>query len=154
MAGLMTPVHRICHDVREQESFILKEQMMDVFARYAAVAAGGAFGAILRYYLGGTVLGRWAAPFPLATFVINVSGSFFIGFFLTLTAERFQVDPLIRLALAVGFVGAFTTFSTFEYETARLFEDGVRIYALLNIALSVVVGFAAVWGGIFSARLI
>lgn len=125
---------------------------MDVLARYLAVAAGGALGAILRYYLGGSPLGRWAAPFPLATFVINISGSFIIGFFLTLTTERFQLDPLIRLAVAVGFVGAFTTFSTFEYETARLLEDGVPVYALLNVALSVIVGFAAVWAGIFTAR--
>lgn len=125
---------------------------MDTFSRYLAVAAGGALGAILRYYLGSTVLGRWAAPFPLATFVINVSGSFIIGFFLTLGTERFQIDPLIRLAVAVGFVGAFTTFSTFEYETARLFEEGVPVYALLNVVLSVIVGFAAVWGGIFLAR--
>lgn len=127
---------------------------MEVFLRYFAVAVGGAMGAILRYYLGSTVLGRWAAPFPLATFVINVSGSFIIGFFLTLGTERFQVDPLIRLAIAVGFVGAFTTFSTFEYETARLFEDGVPVYALLNVTLSVFVGFAAVWGGISLARQI
>jgi CrcB protein len=125
---------------------------MDVFGRYLAVALGGALGAMMRYFLGGSVLGRTAAPFPLATFVINISGSFIIGFFLTLAAEKVQIDPFVRLAVAVGFVGAFTTFSTFEYETARLAEDGLPLYAFLNIALSVVVGFAAVWGGIIAAR--
>lgn len=125
---------------------------MNGLARYLAVAAGGAVGAVLRYYLGGSVLGRWAAPFPLATFVINVSGSFLLGFFLTVATERLQIDPLIRLAVAVGFVGAFTTFSTFEYETARLVETGFPLYALLSVILSVALGFAAVWAGIFLGR--
>lgn len=125
---------------------------MDVWGRYLAVALGGALGAILRYYLGGSVLGRTAMPFPFATFVINIGGSFIIGFFLTLAAEKIHIDPYVRLAVAVGFVGAFTTFSTFEYETARLFEDGFPLIAVLNAALSVVIGFAAVWSGIIAAR--
>jgi CrcB protein len=127
---------------------------MDAFWRYLAVAAGGAVGAVLRYYLGGSVLSRIAVPFPVPTFVINVSGSFIIGFFLTLAAEKIHIDPYIRLAVAVGFVGAFTTFSTFEYETARLVEDGLPLMAFLNVALSMIVGFAAVWAGITSARLL
>ena len=92
------------------------------------------------------------APFPLATFVINVTGSFIIGFFLTLTTEKLKVDPYIRLMVAVGFVGAYTTFSTFEYETARLVEDKEWLYAFLNVVLSFVIGFAAVWGGMVAAR--
>jgi CrcB protein len=117
-----------------------------------AVAAGGALGAVLRYYLGGTVLARTAAPFPTATFVINVTGSFVLGLFLTLATERVHISQHLRLAVAVGFVGAYTTFSTFEYETAKLVEDGDITRALLNVVLSFAAGLLAVWLGIFAAR--
>lgn len=125
---------------------------METFTKYLAVAAGSALGGVLRYYVGGSVLSRIATPFPFATFVVNISGSFVIGFFLTLAAERVNISPNLRLAIAVGFVGAYTTFSTFEYETARLIEEHGWMLALLNVALSVVVGFVAVMGGIFAAR--
>ncbi len=125
---------------------------MSVPTDYIAVAAGGTLGACLRYFIGGTVFARTLTPFPLATFFINVSGSFIIGFFLTLATERMNFSPHLRLAIAVGFVGAYTTFSTFEYETIRLIEEGHLIHALLNVVLSVTVGFAAVWGGIALAR--
>lgn len=125
---------------------------MGTLTNYLAVAAGGALGACLRYYIGGTVFGRALTPFPLATFVINVTGSFVIGFFLTLATERMNVSPHLRLAIAVGFVGAYTTFSTFEYETIRLIEEGRLIHAALNVILSVTVGFVAVWGGVALAR--
>src|SRR5215210_6039067 len=127
---------------------------METLSRYLAVAVGGALGAMLRFYLGGSVLARTATPFPTATFVINVTGSFMIGFFLTLVTERIPVNPHLRLAVAVGFVGAYTTFSTFEYETARLVEQKDFIRAFLNVVLSFVVGFIAVWGGIFAARML
>jgi len=125
---------------------------LETFTKYLAVAAGSALGGVLRYYLGGSVLSRIATPFPLATFIVNISGSFAIGFFLTLAAERVNISPHLRLAIAVGFVGAYTTFSTFEYETARLIEEHGWSLALLNVALSLVVGFVAVMGGIFAAR--
>jgi CrcB protein len=125
---------------------------MKVPTDYLVVAVGGALGACLRYFIGGSIFARTQTPFPLATFVINVSGSFLIGFFLTLTTERMNISPHLRLAIAVGFVGAYTTFSTFEYETIRLIEEGRFIYAVLNVVLSVVVGFVAVWGGIALAR--
>jgi len=92
-------------------------------AKYLAVAGGGALGSMLRYFLGGTLLSRVASPFPTATFVINMSGSFALGFFLPLAAGRAHQSPAWRLAFAVGFLGAYTTFSTFEYETQRLAEE-------------------------------
>ena len=125
---------------------------MDTLSKYLAVAAGGALGSCLRYFIGSSTLGRTFAPFPTATFVINITGSFIIGFFLTLAAERVSISPHLRLAVAVGFVGAYTTFSTFEYETARLIEEKHLLYALLNVSLSVVIGFVSVWGGIVAAR--
>jgi len=125
---------------------------VEIFTRYLAVAVGGMAGAMLRYYIGLSALSRTAAPFPTATFFINVTGSFIIGFFLTLATERIPFNPHLRLAVAVGFVGAYTTFSTFEYETARLVEEKDFLYAFLNVVLSFVIGFAAVWGGILAAR--
>jgi fluoride exporter len=125
---------------------------VDTLMKYLAVAAGGAVGAVARYFLGGTVLSRIASPFPTATFVINVTGSFILGFFLTVAAERVHFSPHLRLAVAVGFVGAYTTFSTFEYETLRLSEERGWTLSLLNVMLSVVVGFAAVWGGMALAH--
>ncbi len=114
---------------------------------YFAVAAGSAFGGMLRYFINTSVLSRVAVPFPTATFIINVTGSFIVGLFLALATERINVNPHLRLAVAVGFVGAYTTFSTFEYETLRLIEERRFALGVLNVVLSVAVGFAAVWGG-------
>jgi len=118
-----------------------------MLTNYFAVAAGSALGGMLRYFINASLLSRVAVPFPTATFVINVTGSFIVGLFLTLAAERVQINPHLRLAVAVGLVGAYTTFSTFEYETLRLIEERRFALGVLNVVLSVAVGFAAVWGG-------
>jgi CrcB protein len=120
--------------------------------RFLFVGAGGFLGAIARYGVGLLVARYWTAEFPLATFLINVSGSFVLGLFSTLAAERLTLDPLWRLLVATGFVGAYTTFSTFEYETHRLVETGGTGLALLNVAASVVAGYAAVLVGVRLAR--
>jgi fluoride exporter len=125
---------------------------METLLRYAAVAVGGALGAMLRYYLNGSLLARVCAPFPTATFVINVTGSFLLGLFLTLATERIEVSPHLRIAFAAGFVGAYTTFSTFMYETAQLTEAGDYARALANVVLSCAIGFAGVWLGAAVAR--
>jgi CrcB protein len=83
---------------------------VDTLTKYLAVAGGGALGAMLRYYISLSGLSGTAAPFPAATFVINITGSFIIGFFLTLVTERIPINPHMRLAVAVGFVGAFFNF--------------------------------------------
>jgi CrcB protein len=127
---------------------------VETLTRYLAVAAGGALGAIARYYLGNSALSRTAAPFPTSTFVINVTGSFILGLFLTLVTERINISPHLRLAVAVGFVGAYTTFSTFEYETVKLIEEHGYLLAFLYVASSLIVGLMAVWGGIILARKI
>ncbi len=127
--------------------------MSQTLANYFAVAVGSMLGGMLRYGLSTSALARVAVPFPVATFLINISGSFALGFFLTFAATHVGVvGPHVRLAIAVGFLGAYTTFSTFEYETLRLAEEHSFQLALLNVLLSVVVGFAAVWGGAMLAR--
>jgi len=107
------------------------------------IGIGGFLGAIARYGAALWIGQRWGRTFPLGTFVINVSGSFLIGLLMTLFAERYLVNPQWRLLLVVGFLGAYTTFSTFEYETGALLKDSEWILAMLNVVASVVVGFIA-----------
>jgi CrcB protein len=116
------------------------------------VGAGGFLGAVARYGVGLLVARFWASDFPLATLLINVSGSFALGFFATLAAERYALDPAWRLLVATGFLGAYTTFSTFEYETQRLTEAGAVWWAALNVVVSVAAGFGAVRLGVALAR--
>ena len=116
------------------------------------VGLGGFLGAIARYGVSLAVARLWTMEFPLGTFLINVSGSFVLGLFSTLATERLAVDPAWRLLVATGFVGAYTTFSTFEYETHRLVEVGASAWAAVNVVASVVVGFLAVRLGVLLAR--
>jgi crcB protein len=120
--------------------------------KYLAVAIGGAAGAVARFWIGMVVGEKFPSRFPYGTLIINVTGSFIIGFFLTLVTERIDIHPNWRYAFAVGFVGAYTTFSTFEWETFKLIETGDAFNGLMNIAISVILGFLAVWGGIALAR--
>src|SRR5579884_2974367 len=94
---------------------------------------------------------RYGGPFPLGTFVINISGSFLIGLLMTMLTERLQPHPYWRLLLVVGFLGGYTTFSSFEYETLQAARDGSKWLALLNVVGSVVVGYVAVWLGMLLA---
>jgi len=110
---------------------------------YLIIGVGGFVGAIARYVLALWIGQRWGRSFPLGTFVINISGSFLIGLLMTLMAERFTENTQWRLLLVVGFLGAYTTFSTFEYETGALVNDGEWLYAGLNVILSVGAGFVA-----------
>ena len=122
--------------------------------KYIVVGFGGALGAIARYWFSALIGERFPTRFPLGTLVINVSGSFIIGFFLTLVTERLNIHPNWRLGVAVGFVGAYTTFSTFEFETFRLLETGSGFSGFMNVVVSLMLGFLAVWGGIALARQI
>jgi CrcB protein len=119
---------------------------------FLVVGLGGFLGAMARYGVTLLVTPSWARDFPLGTFLVNVSGSFVLGLFATLAAERLQLDPRWRLFVATGFVGAYTTFSTFEYETQRLAESGALWWGLANVLASVVAGYAAVQLGVWFAR--
>lgn len=120
--------------------------------RFLAVAVGGALGAMSRYGVALLVAIFWKRDFPLATLLINVSGSFVLGFFSTFAVQKTSLDPIWRLLVATGFVGAYTTFSTFEYETQRLAESGALWWGALNVIASVAAGFAAVQLGVILAR--
>ena len=111
------------------------------------VSLGGGIGSAARYLVGGWFASRFGPAFPYGTFFINVSGSFIIGFFLALAQERLTLGPSWRLFFAVGFVGGYTTFSTFEYESIRLLQDRELLLAALYMVGSVVTGaFAAIAG--------
>ena len=116
------------------------------------VGAGGAAGALARYLAGLFITARLGFAWPFATFAINITGCFLIGFFLTLAADRIPYHESWRLFFPVGFVGAYTTFSTYEYETVRLVEDGHLWRALSYVLASTIAGFLAVILAIATAR--
>ncbi|MBZ5601682.1 MAG: fluoride efflux transporter CrcB [Acidobacteriia bacterium] len=111
------------------------------------VMLGGATGSLTRYVLGTAIMSRVAGRFPLGTVVINITGSFLIGFLMTMLTERWNPHPNWRFLLVVGFLGGYTTFSSFEWETFGLVRDGGRWLGLLNVVGSVVLGYFAVWLG-------
>ncbi len=121
---------------------------------YLMIGAGGFIGAITRYAMATWIGQKWGRTFPMGTFIINVSGSFLIGLLMTLLAERFMANSLWRLLLVVGFLGAYTTFSTFEYETGKLLKDSELLLAGLNVVLSVFLGFVALKTGEVIAKII
>jgi|SRR5208283_545707 len=118
------------------------------------IGIGGFIGSITRYGMAFWIGQRWGRSFPLGTFVINVSGSFVIGLLMTLFTERLLVNPQWRLLLVVGFLGAYTTFSTFEYETGTLVRDGEWLIAGMNVVFSVMAGFIALKLGAMLAKSI
>ncbi len=115
--------------------------------KYLIVVLGGGLGSLVRYLLGTAIMSRFGGKFPLGTLIINVTGSFAIGVLMTLLTERGQPHPYWRLALVIGFLGGYTTFSSFEWETLTAVRDGGFLPALLNVVGSVALGFAAVWAG-------
>ncbi len=126
--------------------------MQRLLTRYICVCVGGAAGSLLRYVLGSLINNRYSGRFPLATFTINVTGSFLIGLILTILTERAHVNPNWRPLIIVGFLGGYTTFSAFEWETYTVIGEGFSIIALLYVILSVIVGYAGCWAGAMAAR--
>ncbi|MCE1255726.1 MAG: fluoride efflux transporter CrcB [Anaerolineae bacterium] len=101
--------------------------------KFLLISAGAILGANTRYWLGDWVSQRWGSTFPLGTLIINVSGSFLLGLFMTLATERFMLDPRWRFFVAVGFLGAYTTFSTYSYESFNLIFKGQWLPGLINL---------------------
>ena len=126
---------------------------MATFMPYLLVGVGGFIGANARLVVARLVGALFETRFPLGTFVINVSGSFLLGILGTIVAQSVMPNAeAMRLALGVGFLGAFTTFSTLEFETHALFDDGSWLTATTNIFASLFVGLLAVRAGIVVAK--
>ncbi len=122
-------------------------------AALGAMALGGALGTVARYGVSQVV---HAAPgsFPWPTFWTNLSGSFALGLILGVVLQRFPPRRYLRPFVAVGFIGAYTTYSTFAVETVLLARDGHALLALGYAAVSLVAGLLTAWSGIWSARLL
>jgi fluoride exporter len=116
------------------------------------VGVGGFLGAVARYLLGGLVYRYLPATFPYATVIINVTGCFGIGLLAALVEERQLLGPAVRLFWMIGFLGGYTTFSTFGYESMALMREGSHGAALLNVCGQVVLGLLAVWVGAIVGR--
>ena len=120
--------------------------------RYVMIALGGALGAIARYEITNLIQHETHVGFPYGTFVVNVTGCLIIGLAIGLLDQHVITNPSWRLLIVTGFVGAYTTFSTFEYETQRLTELGAGGWAVMNVLTSVVAGFVAVRIGLALGR--
>lgn len=125
---------------------------MESLTKILAVAIGGAFGAVLRYLINISPLQDFLKPFPFPTFFINITGSFLIGFLTILLTEKFQINENLRLTIFVGFLGAFTTFSTFELEIWKLIEESRFATAFLYLFSSVAVGFIGIALGVWFGK--
>ncbi len=112
------------------------------------ILVGGGVGALSRYLVGTAIMTRFGGRFPLGTIFINVTGSFLIGFIMTMLTDRLRPHPNWRFLLVVGFLGGYTTFSSFQWESLGLIKDGGRWLGLLNLIGSVVLGYVAVWLGV------
>lgn len=125
---------------------------METFSKIISVALGGAFGGVARYLISISPLSQLFAKFPFPTFFINVTGSFLIGFLLILLTDKFQVNENLRMAIIVGFLGAYTTFSTFEMEIFGLIREKEFVTAFVYLFASILVGFVGVSLGIWMAK--
>ncbi|MGB7209491.1 MAG: fluoride efflux transporter CrcB [Pyrinomonadaceae bacterium] len=125
---------------------------METFTKIISIGIGGAFGAVARYLINISPLASMFEKFPFPTFFINITGSFLIGFLLILMADKIAVGENLRMAAIVGFLGAFTTFSTFEMEIYGLMKERFFATAFLYLFLSVAVGFVGLVCGVELAK--
>jgi fluoride exporter len=118
-----------------------------VLSKYLYVALGGALGSIARYWVGASVAGRAGSRFPWGTLIINITACVLLGFTMTWLTRRTAMNPGFRFLVPIGFIGAYSTFSTYEWEAFSTMRAGAFALAAVYIASSVVLGLAATWGG-------
>jgi fluoride exporter len=122
--------------------------------KYLFIAIGGSLGSLARFWVGSTITSRMGTRFPYGTFVINITACLIIGFCLAFLGKRTELNPAWRFLIPVGFVGAYSTFSTFEWETFSSLQTGSLSVAGLYVILSVVLGLVAVWCGVLIAGVV
>lgn len=123
-----------------------------MLSKIILVGLAGGVGTLFRYALSGWVARKAGETFPLGTLVVNLAGCFLIGFLFHLFEERFLIDPLVRVAVLAGFLGGFTTFSSFGLQSFTLLRDGQFFLAGVNILISNLAGLFFVWIGYQLAR--
>ena len=122
--------------------------------KYLLIAAGGALGSIARYWVGSMIGSRMGTRFPYGTFVINLTACIIIGFSLTYLGKRVELSPAWRFLIPIGFVGAYSTFSTYEWETLSNLRAGAFALAALYAVGSLILGLAATWFGVLLADVL
>jgi CrcB protein len=122
--------------------------------KYLFIAVGGALGSIARFWVGSTIAGRIGTRFPYGTFVINMTACLIIGFVLTSMGKRADLNPAWRFLIPIGFIGAYSTFSTYEWETLSTLRSGAFLLGALYAGGSLILGLVAVWGGSWLAEAI
>jgi CrcB protein len=141
----------ICPD---REGFRDKIQGGSTLEKYLLIAVGGSLGSIARYWVGSAVSDRLGTRFPYGTFVINMTACVIIGFAVTYLGRRAELNPAWRYLIPVGFVGAYSTFSTYEWETLSNLRSGAFLLAALYAVGSLILGLVATWGGSVLAEVI
>jgi CrcB protein len=121
--------------------------------KYLLIAFGGALGSLARYWVGSAVASRMGTRFFYGTFIVNLTACLIIGFFLTLLGRHAEINPAWRFLIPIGFVGAYSTFSTFEWETFTALQTSAFLTASLYVSLSCLLGLVAVWLGVLLANL-
>jgi len=130
----------------------MKNSVLSLMDKYLIVMLGGAAGSLARYVAGTAIMTRFGGRFPLGTLIVNSTGCFLIGAIMTLLTRGAAPHPNWRLLLVVGFLGGYTTFSSFAYETFVAARDGNPWLGLLNVLASVALGYLAVWLGAMSVK--
>ena len=120
--------------------------------KYFLIALGGSLGALARYWVDSVIVDRMGTKFPYGTLVINITACLILGFSLVFLGRRTELNPAWRFLIPVGFIGAYSTFSTFEWETFATLQTGAFFLAALYVALSFFLGLLAVWCGVLLAR--
>jgi CrcB protein len=122
--------------------------------KYLLIALGGALGSVARYWVGSSIAGRIGTRIPYGTLVINITACVVIGFTLTYFGKRADLSPAWRFLVAIGFIGAYSTFSTYEWETLSTMRSGAFLLAALYAVGSLILGLAATWCGTALADLL
>ena len=122
--------------------------------KYFLIALGGSLGAIARYGVGAAIVDRMGTKFPYGTFVINITACLVLGFSLVFLGRRTELSPAWQFLIPVGFLGAYSTFSAFEWETFATLQTGAFFLAALYVALSFFLGLLAIWCGVLLARAV
>jgi CrcB protein len=122
--------------------------------RYLLIAIGGGLGSMLRYFLGATASQRFGVRFPVGTLTVNILACFLIGLSVEYLNRHASLNPAWRYLIPVGFIGGFSTFSTFEWETWSDISSGAFWIGILYVAVSLVAGFVAVGVGVAAARTV
>lgn len=118
------------------------------------IGLAGFIGTVSRYLLSGVIAKRYGETFPMGTLIVNLIGCFLVGLLFYLLEERFLVNQTARTVILIGFLGGFTTFSSYGLQTFTLLQDGEFGFAVLNITVSNLVGLLLVWAGYTLARVI